>query len=314
MNDMVTCSLCRRGESIYYRPYSGEYLCRSCFTRTVVARVRGTIARYRMFEYNSRIVLGVSGGKDSLGLLGILSGIEESFPKAELMAVTIDEGIGGYREEGLQLARKHCADWGVEHVVRSFKDLYGWALDEIVRETSEEGLTPCSYCGVLRRRALNETARQLGADRLATAHNLDDMAQTGLLNILRGDHRRLKLLAPKSERLDDLYVTRVKPYCEVPEKESALFAFLNGVAFQTIVCPYALGSMRNDARGFLDKMEVARPGTKYSVFRTLQRMREIETGEKLLRGICEKCGEPTSGRICRACELVDSIALRHRSY
>ncbi|MFQ6053782.1 MAG: ATP-binding protein, partial [Candidatus Bathyarchaeia archaeon] len=146
------------------------------------------ISRFNMFEFDNRIALGVSGGKDSLNLLGILAGIEERFPRAELIAVSIDEGVGGYRDEALRLAREACRGLGVEHRILSFRALFGLTMDEIV-ERKVEGLSACSYCGVLRRRALNQAARDVEADRLATAHNLDDMAQTVLLNLMRGDLR-----------------------------------------------------------------------------------------------------------------------------
>jgi len=309
---MVLCSLCGVKEAIYFRPYSGERLCSSCFCESIEDRVRRTIARYGMFEHNSRIAVGVSGGKDSLSLLHILVKIEEKFPKTELIAVTVDEGIKGYREEAVELAEAECKKLGVEHRVLSFKQLFGYALDEIAERTRGGALTPCSFCGVLRRRALNTSAREVGADRLATAHNLDDMAQTVLLNILRGDHRRLALLNPAGEAITEKFVRRVKPYCEVPERESVLYAYLKGLGFQSRPCPYAETAMRSDIRGFLSGMEAKRPGTMFIVFHSAMRILPMLKKESRLLGVCPLCGEPTTGEVCRACEMLQSLETKNK--
>lgn len=259
------CTRCRSTSSIYYRPYSGERLCSRCFSETIQERVKRTINRHRMFEHDSRIAVGVSGGKDSLTLLRLLNVIEEEWPNSEMVAVCIDEGIRGYRDEALRIAERNCRELGVEMTVLSFRDLFGETMDEIAARDRELGA--CSYCGVLRRRALNEAAASVGADRLATGHNLDDMAQTVLLNVLRGDVPRLEGFDPGGGELAG-YVRRVKPLCEVPERETTLYAYLNGMEFQSVPCPYAGEAMRGDVRRFLNQMEVRRPGTKFIVYQT----------------------------------------------
>ena len=304
---MVLCSVCKGREAIYFRPYSGERLCGACFCESIEERVRRTISRYDMFEYDSHIAVGVSGGKDSLSLLHILAEIEEEFPRSELIAVTVDEGIRGYRDEAIELAEEGCRELGVENRVLSFKELFGYTLDEIAEKTSGGPLTPCSWCGVLRRRALNTAAREAGADRLATAHNLDDMAQTVLLNILRGDHRRLALLDPAGKTISEKLVRRMKPYCDVPERESTLYAYLKGIRFQSKPCPYASTAMRNDIREFLNRLEVKRPGTTFITFRSIQRILPLLKKETRLLGVCPLCGEPTTGEICRTCEMLKSL-------
>jgi uncharacterized protein (TIGR00269 family) len=309
---MVLCSLCNDREAVYFRPYSGERLCGSCFCDSIEERVRRTISKYEMFEYNSRIAVGVSGGKDSLSLLHILVKIEEKFPKAELIAVTVDEGIKDYRDEAIGLTEVECRKLGVEHRVLSFREIFGYTLDEIAERTRGGALTPCSFCGVLRRRALNAAAKEVGADRLATAHNLDDMAQTVLLNILRGDHRRLALLDPVGEAVTEKFVRRVKPYCEVPERESVLYAYLKGTGFQSRPCPYAETAMRSDIRNFLNGMESKRPGTMFIVFQSAQRILPMLKKEGGLLGVCPLCGEPTTGEICRTCEMLQNLESKKR--
>jgi uncharacterized protein (TIGR00269 family) len=297
------CTKCGKKPSVYHRPYSGERLCGGCFKASIKERVERTISRHDMFDHDSRIALGVSGGKDSLGLLRILADIEEKFPRADLIAVSVDEGISGYRDEALEIAKEACRLLGVEHRILSFEGLFGLTMDSVSSEPRE--LSPCSYCGVLRRRALNEAARRLDADRLATAHNLDDVAQTALLNVMRGDLNRLALMHPGGSSLPG-FVRRVKPYCEVPERESALYAYLEGFRFQELPCPYASEAMRNDIRGFLNRMEEKRPGTKFIVYRTAIKLIP-ELGHAGVAGRCRRCGEPTTGETCRVCQILDEL-------
>ena len=254
-----------------------------------------------MFEWNSRIAVGVSGGKDSLALLHLLHGIESSRPKAELIAICIDEGVIRYRDEALRIAEKNCKELDIEMHTLSFKELFNETMDEI--SLKERDLGTCSYCGVLRRRALNYAAKNVGADRLATGHNLDDMAQTVLLNILRGDTNSIDAFNPGGQQLGD-FIRRVKPICEIPERETTYYAFINNLEFQSLPCPYADEAMRSDARKFLNQMEYKRPGTKFIVYQTGLKMRRNPDTQVLNR--CKLCGFPTPGEICRTCELTNS--------
>ena len=121
-------------QAVYYRPYSGENLCKKHFLESIERKVARTIARHKMLHEADKIGVGISGGKDSTVLLHILKKIEQRFPKSSLIALTVDEGISGYREEGLKLARQVTSKFEIEHVIASFKELYGYSLDEIVDE------------------------------------------------------------------------------------------------------------------------------------------------------------------------------------
>lgn len=254
-----------------------------------------------MFEWDSRIAIGVSGGKDSLALLHLLHKIESNRPKAELIAICIDEGVSGYRDEALRIAEKNCKNLDIEMHTLSFKDLYNETMDEI--SLKERDLGTCSYCGVLRRRALNDAAKKVDADRLATGHNLDDMAQSVLLNILRGDTNRIDAFNPGGQQLGE-YIRRVKPLCEIPERETTYYAFINKLEFQSLPCPYANEAMRNDARRFLNQMEHKRPGTKFIVYHTGLKIRGKPKVQLINK--CSICGSPSSKEICRTCELTNS--------
>ncbi|MEM3091021.1 MAG: TIGR00269 family protein [Candidatus Bathyarchaeia archaeon] len=306
------CSICKRKDAFFFRPYSGERLCKGCFVKSIENKVRATIAKYGMFEFDDRIAVAVSGGKDSVSLLHILSKLERDYPKASLVAVSVDEGIAGYRDEALKIAGENCRKLEVEHHIISFKELYGFTLDEIVeklRSKSEDELSPCAYCGVLRRKALNIIARKVDADKLATAHTLDDEVQTVLLNMLHGDPFRIAREKPVTDETHPKLVRRVKPFCEILERETALYAYVKKIRFQNIPCPYAPEALRNDVRVFLNRMEEKHAGLKYTIFKAAEKLRPaIEKIEKIgTLKACSECGEPTTQTLCKACEMLQKI-------
>jgi len=306
---MVTCTLCRRRAAVYMRPYSGEKLCAKCFCQSIEDKVRATIAKYGMFKLDDKIMVAVSGGKDSITLLHILVKIEKNFPKSSLCAVTVDEGIEGYRDEALNFATENCRKLGVEHVVISFKDLYGVKLDELaqmIRGKKENGITPCAYCGVLRRRALNLAARKARVNKLATAHNLDDETQTILLNMIHGDALRIARVKPVLNEKHPKFVQRAKPFTEVPEREVAFYAYLRKIKFQGVPCPYAPTALRSDIRTMLNRLEEKHAGTKFTLLKSVERIRpalEKMAEEAKLRD-CKFCGEPTIGEVCKPCKML----------
>jgi len=268
-----------------------------------------------MFRFDDRVAVAVSGGKDSTSLLRILVGLERSFPRAELVGVSVDEGIAGYRDEALVIARKNCRRLGVEHVVVGFGELFGVGLDDLVARLRDkgEGLgSVCAFCGVLRRRALNLVARRVGADKLATGHTLDDEVETVLLNVFRGDVWRLAKEKPVSDVVDERLVPRVKPFCLIPEREVALYAFVRGVRFQSSACPYAGGAFRNDARAMINAMEEKHAGVKFAISGSFERLRPYLDGLVRSEGVreCSVCGELTTGEVCRVCGMLRELGIR----
>ena len=217
------------------------------------------------------------------------------------------------RDEALKITKDNCKKLGVEHNVISFKELFGYELDEIVKLTQkkEKSLTPCSYCGVLRRKALNTLARNEGVDKLVTAHNLDDETQTMLLNVVHGDPLRIARIKPVLDVIHPKLVQRIKPLCMVPEKEVVLYAYFKGIEFQCIDCPYAQTALRNDVRDMLNRMEHKHAGTLFTVFRSMERLRPALEGffEEVKLGECKVCGEPTVGDICRPCQMLEELKI-----
>lgn len=304
----AVCSVCSRRKAFFFRSYSGMSLCKRCFTESIEEKTRATIAKYQMFRFDDTIAVAVSGGKDSVSLLQVLAKIELRHPKARLVAITVDEGIKGYRDEALKIAAENCEKLDVEHYVVSFKELFGYTFDQMVKRLKgKDGakLTPCAYCGVLRRKALNTAARKLGADKLATAHTLDDEVQTMLLNILHGDVLRIAKEKPVTDEVHPKFVPRIKPFCEIPERETALYAYVKGIRFQSTPCPYASEALRNDARAMLNRMEEKHPGIKFTIFKSIEKIRPAieETAKKEGLRECIECREPTTEKICRTCQL-----------
>ena len=142
--DSQVCSACKTREAFFYRQYSGERLCRKCFSESIEAKVRSTITRYHMLNFNDHLAIAVSGGKDSLSLLHILAKLKRSRPKTNFTAVTVDEGIKGYRNEALEIAASNCKKLEIPHHIVSFKQLYGFTLDELISKARKNGQTELS--------------------------------------------------------------------------------------------------------------------------------------------------------------------------
>lgn len=248
-----------------------------------------------------------------MALLHVLSKVEARFPEVTLSAITVDEGIAGYRREAVRIAKKVCSELKVPHLILSFKELYGVTLDQIVKKAKASGsqLTPCSYCGVLRRKALNLGVRRLGANKLATAHNLDDEVQTLLMNVFHGDLLRLARGGPVTPDTGGRFPIRVKPFFETPEAEIALYAYLKGLRLQSAPCPYAGLSLRSEIRSVVNRVEARHPGIKFTVLKTLEKVRpwaSLEVGASELRE-CEGCGEPSVGKLCKPCEMLLQLGI-----
>ncbi|MCS4537647.1 MAG: TIGR00269 family protein [Thaumarchaeota archaeon] len=306
---MNQCSKCRR-KAVYKRKYSGEVLCKSCFSDSIVEKTRKTISQYKMLKYGDKIALGVSGGKDSLSLLHILSKISEPYG-TKVYAITVDEGIDGYREEAVGNAKEFASKLGVQQLVLSYKELYGLKLDESLERRNGKKVAACTICGILRRRALDMGAKKVAANVVATAHNLDDALQTFMINLLSGDVERIKWLDPASEPKRIFGLKRIKPLMEVYEEEIAYYAFLNDIPFQTVSCPHMSESIRSDIRVILNRFEDAHPGMKYNMFRSMMNIAKnlkIETSRDAKP--CLNCGFPCSGDICSVCSLLLSPLLQ----
>jgi uncharacterized protein (TIGR00269 family) len=295
--------------SVHFARYSGEHLCDAHFRESVERRVRRELRQQGPFKGGETIAVALSGGKDSVVMLRLLHETLGSNPRVKLVAVTVDEGIEGYRPPSLDVARRHCEELGVEHVVLSYQEMAGVTMDAVVASPLRVH-APCAYCGVLRRRNLNEAASRVGATHLAMGHNLDDYAQTVLMNHLKGDVERLARMGPHvAGRVQPGLVPRILPLRMIPEKEVALYAILRGFAFHDGECPYSLDATRGRYRDLLLDLEEKEPGTRHALVAGHDKLAPLLKSSTPLRA-CAACGEPTSGERCRACALVEEVGGR----
>ena len=298
-----------RAESVYHRTYSGEYFCKKCFTRSIEDKAAKTISKYSMIGYNDRVAVGVSGGKDSLSLLHVLQMQFEQHPNNgnELIAITIDEGIEGYREESLQIVRDYCAKLGVENKVLTYKSLFGVDMDEAMTLRPSDKMSSCSMCGTFRRRAIDIAAEAAAADIVATAHNMDDQLQTFMINLLAGDVERIGWMYPNPVEYAS-GMKKVKPFTEIYEYEIAFYALQQDIPFQSEECPYMNESIRGDMRDFFNKLEKSRPGIKHNAYNSMTKISKSLRNFSNAEGMnCVVCGRTSTSEVCSVCKTLNVL-------
>ncbi|MFL6493467.1 MAG: ATP-binding protein [Nitrososphaera sp.] len=191
-----------------------------------------------MIEYGDKVAVAVSGGKDSLSLLYVLKMLFEQHPNNhnELVAVTIDEGIKGYRDESLQIVKDFCSKFHIESKVLSYQSLFGIDMDKAVVQRPSQKISSCSICGTFRRRAIDIAAETVGAKVVATAHNMDDQLQTFMINLLAGDVERVGWIYPEPLQYTQNGIKKIKPFVEIYEYEIAFYALQRDIPFQSEEC------------------------------------------------------------------------------
>lgn len=259
-----------------------------------------------MIESGDRIAIALSGGKDSVVLAHALMKLYGNRRDVEFFAITVDEGIEGYRPPTVKIAKQITETLNIEHKIVFFRKEFGATLDEMVKRGDKK---PCTYCGVFRKYLLNRTAREMGATKLATGHNLDDETQTILLNFLHADIERLARLIP--QRKQEGLVIRIKPLRDIYEKEIVVYAMLHRIPIDMNECPYSHFPVRAAVRDFLYDFENKYPGRKFSVMRSFENL--IPSLKQLYPQIklntCRQCGEPTPHEFCQACKLREELGL-----
>ncbi len=296
----MKCSKCGK-EAVVKIKYAGIKLCKEHFVEFIDRKVKREIREQAHFHKDDRILIAVSGGKDSMVTLYHMHKIFHAWKDLELIAVTVDEGIGTFRQECAKIANSYARKLGIEHRTITFKDYIGITTDDVAKVDKE--LKPCTYCGVFRRKVLNMFAKEIGANYLVLGLNLDDIAQSIIMNITRGDTARLARLAPH-RKIREGFVPRIIPLRKVREEEVRMYAKIVGIPYHPGRCPYASLAVRDVYRDFLNRLEERDPATKFSIvnfFDEIKPMIEERYQEKLRP--CKICGEPTTGEICKACQL-----------
>ncbi len=297
---MVTCSFCNQ-KAIYC--YKGKCYCKKHFIEYFEKKVLDTIKKYNLINKGERVGVAVSGGKDSISLLYFLNKYKEELG-IEVVGIHIDEGIEGYRPILTEYLKKVSKKFGWEIKIYRFKDFFGTTLDNAVKVLKD--YKPCTICGVWRRWIMNYAAKELNLDKLATAHNMNDEVQTIVMNLIEGNTKDFVKSGPYVgiEELD--LVPRIKPFYFVSEKETTIYAILNGINPPFTECPYIRGQIRDVIRKKSYELENKYEGFHEKILRNyvdiISKLKEKYRGRVKL-GKCEICGFPTSHKICRACEL-----------
>lgn len=296
----MKCDRCENS-AVYSRKYSGESLCSECFSNAILRKTAKTISKYNMIQNDELVCVAVSGGKDSLALLHILSMMSKNH-NFRIHAVTIDEGIPGYRDEALGIVKDFCTKLDVPHTIYPYKELFGLTLDESLKQNEIDRLSSCSICGTFRRRAMDKAAKEIGASVIATGHNLDDVLQTFVINTLSGDTNKIGWMDPDTSENS---LRKIKPFCEIYESEIVFYAFTNDLPFQVEPCPHMNEGIRTEIREFLNKLENSHSGIKNNMYRSVlkisQTMKEANYKEKQR---CSNCGSECTGKVCSVCKMI----------
>ncbi len=301
----MKCSYCDNAV-VYSRKYAGENLCSNCFSKSIIRKTAKTISKYKMIQSGDVVGVAVSGGKDSLSLLYVLKQISLNH-NFTLQAITIDEGIPGYRDEALELVRTFCSKIGIKHNVYSYKKLFGTTLEQSLELRQGEKISSCSICGILRRRAIDFGAKELGVDTVATGHNLDDFIQTFIINLLSGDTNKIGWMDPEPT---DRKARRIKPFCEIYENEIVFYAFTNEIPFQSEECPHMNEGIRTEIRNFLNLLEKNHIGIKNNMYKSILKVSSKtrdESGKKWRT--CSSCGSECTGNRCAVCNTLLNLGL-----
>ncbi|CAN8067273.1 unnamed protein product [Agarophyton chilense] len=253
------CSSCEKENASVKRPKTGKAVCKECFFRLFEDEVHETIVSNNIFSPGERVAIGASGGKDSTVLAYVLSLLNRRHSyRLDLFLLSVDEGISGYRDDSLAAVQRNKIEYGLPLLVVDYKQLYGWTMDQIVNVIGRK--SNCTFCGVFRRQALDRGATILKADKVATGHNADDIAETIFLNFLRGDFPRLSRCVDAVTGRDSS-LPRVKPFKYTYEKEIVMYAYFRKLDYFATECVYSPNAYRGHARQFLKDLEAERPST-----------------------------------------------------
>ena len=277
------------------------------FNKKLFSNIKDTVKHYNLIEKGDLIAIALSGGKDSVLTLHSLSRLQEDndIPDFELIAISVDEGIAHYRSHGMKAAISNAQDLKIPLINKSFKHEHGLDLDDIYSCFK----SACIPCGVFRRNILNKTARNLGADKIATGHNLDDEIQSFLMSFSRADVFKFSKFKPKLNKIHPMLIPRIKPLWNVKEKDVGLWAVLNDINIHLDECPYSSLSLRSKTKNFLNEQESKNPGLKIAIMDSFKKMfMGIEPPIAKLNQ-CDLCGEPCSGNICKSCDILNTLNL-----
>ncbi len=296
----VNAAKCRRcrGKAVIELQRHNAAFCKECFLHFFREQVRRAIDHEEMLSTTDRVLVAVSGGKDSLALWDVLIDLGYDVTGYHIILWTGEE----YAPESLRYTQAFADARGVKLIVCDLREELGFAVPDLPHVT---GRPTCGACGLTKRHLVAKAAGDLGFDVVAIGHNLDDEAAVLLGNVLRWEEDYLARQAPVLPATDDGFVRKVKPLFRLSERETAGYAFLRGIDYQVEECPLVAGNTQLRYKQVLDAIERTSPGTKASFYHGfLERGRThftASSGPQLLE--CSSCGMPTTGEICAFCRM-----------
>jgi uncharacterized protein (TIGR00269 family) len=294
----VKCRRCRASAVVDVRRHNAAF-CRECFLRHVREQVRRAVDEYDMLQPDNRVLVAVSGGKDSLAVWDLLRELGY-----EADGLYLGLGIGSYSDESFGYAHRYASERGLTlHHVDLARD-YGYDVPGAALATRR---APCGACGLSKRHLFNRVALERGYDAVATGHNLDDEAAVLLGNVLRWESGYLGRQYPVLPASDG-FVRKVKPLVKVSERESAAYCVLSGIDYIVEECPMAAGNRHLGFKEMLNDLEDRSPGAKAAFVlgffeRAQSRFAPDALDERDGLRPCAECGAPTTGEVCAFCSL-----------
>ncbi|KAI0288269.1 cytoplasmic tRNA 2-thiolation protein 1 [Russula brevipes] len=302
-----SCTLCQSAKAILRRPKTGQQICKGCFFAVFETEVHNTITDAQLFKPGDRVAIGASGGKDSTVLAYVMKTLNERYRyDLNLFLLSIDEGITGYRDDSLETVKRNQQQYDMPLKILSYDELYGWTMDRVVSTIGKNN--NCTFCGVFRRQALDRGAASLGVDHIVTGHNADDIAETVLMNIMRGDIARLGRCTAICTQGEDT-IRRSKPFKYAYEKEIVMYAYFKKLDYFSTECIYSPDAYRGHARAFLKDLEAARPSAIIDIIHSGEAFEvkdEVRATQKTQQ-TCKRCGYMSSNDLCKACSLLEGL-------
>ncbi|NPE26422.1 adenine nucleotide alpha hydrolase family protein [Methanococcoides sp. SA1] len=265
--------------------------------------VAETIKKYRLMKKSDKVVVALSGGKDSTSVIYILK--KQGYNVHGLM---IDLYLGEWSKIHNEKMTAFCKEQDIPLTIVDLKKEIGQGICFVKAVLAKKkGLTGCTVCGIVKRWVLNRWARKLGGDVIVTGHNLDDEAQNVLMNFLKGNIELGVGMGPATGRSNvDGFVQRVKPLFFVPESE--IMKYARGKKFDILYdkCPCAFGTYRVDTREWMSCLKDLEKRKIVDGFMDEIASRGSVVGSREVRK-CSECGEVSRGRVCKFCEIVKNI-------
>lgn len=292
-----------------YTLNAGEKLCKNCFLNYFERKVRKTIREYKLIDKKDRILVACSGGKDSTTALYLLNKILGKRNKIE--AIHIDVGIKGYSEKNLENLKEFCKKHKIKLNEFSLKKEFGCSVCYMIDalKAKKIKMNNCAVCGSLRRHLINKKARELKADKLVTGHNLDDEANSILMNLFKNNMKTMARLGPVTGAVKDKrFIPRVKPLYFVTERETELYSKLMGFPVKYGRCPCSENVFRRQISNMMDDFNKKHPGTSHSIVASfIELMPLLKQEYKGRIGTCRYCKEPSSKEVCDVCRIMKTI-------